>query len=169
MGWGRLGHRVISRLAEQHMTPQAKAAVAELLEPGESLADALLWADQNRGRQAKTAPWHYVDVPLDEPKQDSKWSADDPKMGCVADKINEFRLVIKDKTKTVEARRFALRFLIHCIEDMHRNSDALHPRCFVRRISIRRPAGRPHFLVGLAIGILLAGRTSVGDGTMHFE
>ncbi len=33
--------------------------------------------------------------------------------------INEFRLVIQDKTKTNEERRFALRFLIHCIEDMH--------------------------------------------------
>ena len=37
----------------------------------------------------------------------------------MVDKINEFRLVIKDKTKTVEERRFALRFLIHCVEDMH--------------------------------------------------
>jgi nuclease S1 len=40
--WGRLGHRVISRLAEQHLTPKAKATIAELLEPGESLADASL-------------------------------------------------------------------------------------------------------------------------------
>ena len=39
--------------------------------------------------------------------------------GCVVDKINEFRLVIKDQTRTVEERRFALRFLIHCLEDMH--------------------------------------------------
>jgi hypothetical protein len=29
--WGRLGHRVISRLAEKQLTPQAKAAIAELL------------------------------------------------------------------------------------------------------------------------------------------
>jgi nuclease S1 len=48
------------------MTPAAKAGVAALLEPGESLADASLWAGQNRGRLPKTAPWHYVDVPLDE-------------------------------------------------------------------------------------------------------
>ena len=44
----RPGHRVISRLAEKHMTPAAKAGVAALLEPGELLADASLWADQNR-------------------------------------------------------------------------------------------------------------------------
>jgi hypothetical protein len=37
--WGRLGHRAISRIAEKQLTPRAKAAIAELLEPGESLAD----------------------------------------------------------------------------------------------------------------------------------
>ena len=56
--WGRLGHPVISRLAEKHMTQEAKAAVAALLEPGESLADASLWADENRGRLPNTAPRH---------------------------------------------------------------------------------------------------------------
>ena len=54
--WGRLGHRVISRLAEQRLTPAARAALVELLEPGESLADASLWADENRRRLPKTAP-----------------------------------------------------------------------------------------------------------------
>jgi hypothetical protein len=56
---------------------------------------------------------------LDEPKYDPKWSADDPKKGCVIDKINEFRRVVKDTSRSIEERRFALRFLIHCVEDMH--------------------------------------------------
>jgi S1/P1 Nuclease len=64
--WGRLGHRVISRLAEARLTPTAKAAIAELLGPGESLADASLWADENHGRLPMTAPWHYIGIPLDE-------------------------------------------------------------------------------------------------------
>jgi nuclease S1 len=42
LAWGRIGHRVIARLAEKHMTPQARVAVPSLLEPGESLADASL-------------------------------------------------------------------------------------------------------------------------------
>ncbi len=112
----RLGHRVISRVAENNLNPKAKAAIAELLSPGESLADASTWADEHRRQLPRTAPWHY---PLDEPKHDSKWSADDPKHGCVVDKINEFRMTLKDKSKSVEDRRFALRFLIHCVEDMH--------------------------------------------------
>jgi hypothetical protein len=37
----------------------------------------------------------------------------------VVDKINEFNLTLKDKIKSVEDRRFALRFLIHCVEDLH--------------------------------------------------
>jgi hypothetical protein len=83
------------------------------------LADASLWADENRGRLPKTAPWHYVDVPLEEPRYDARFSGDIPSKGCVVDKINEFRLVVKDKSKSVEGRRFALRFLIHCLQDMH--------------------------------------------------
>jgi hypothetical protein len=72
--WGRLGHRVISRLAEKELTPTAKATIAELLAPGESLADASTWPDEIKGRMRHTAPWHYVDVPLDEPKYDAKFS-----------------------------------------------------------------------------------------------
>jgi hypothetical protein len=45
LAWGRLGHRVIARLAEKHMTPEAKNGAAALLGSGESMADASLWAD----------------------------------------------------------------------------------------------------------------------------
>jgi S1/P1 Nuclease len=68
--WGRPGHRVISRLAEQHLTEKAKAGIKELLAGGESLADASTWADEHRSQLPKTAPRQYVDVPLDEPKYD---------------------------------------------------------------------------------------------------
>jgi hypothetical protein len=117
LAWGRLGHRVISRFAEKQLTPTAKAAIAELLEPGEYLANASTWADEVRGRMRETAPWHYVDVPLDQPRYDSKYSGE--KIGCVVDKINEFRLVVRDKSKSIDDQRFALRFLVHCLEDMH--------------------------------------------------
>jgi nuclease S1 len=94
LAWGRLGHRVISRFAEQHLTDKAKAGIAALLPEGESLADASTWADEHRRQLPNTAPWHYVYVPLDEPAYDPKWSKDDPKFGCVVDKINEFRKTV---------------------------------------------------------------------------
>jgi hypothetical protein len=60
-----------------------------------------------------------VDVPLDEPRYDAKSSADDPKHGCVVDKIIDFKATLKGRSRSVEDRPFALRFLIHCVEDMH--------------------------------------------------
>ena len=119
--WGRLGHRVISRhRREEPDTRKPGPRSPSCSNQAKRLADAsTLGRSRTAGRLPKTAPWHYVDVPLDEPEYDSKWSADDPKNGCVVDKINEFRTTLKDKTKSVEDRRFALRFLIHCVEDMH--------------------------------------------------
>ena len=61
--WGRVGQRVVARLAERHLTDGAKAEIKALLEPGESLADASTWADEVREKMRHTAPWHYVDVP----------------------------------------------------------------------------------------------------------
>ena len=54
--WGRLGHRVIARLAEQHMTAKTKEAVKALLPEGESLADASTWADEHRRDIRESAP-----------------------------------------------------------------------------------------------------------------
>ncbi len=58
--WGRLGHRGISRMAEQRLTATARAATAALLEEGESLADASTWADEYPKHHKGTGPWHYV-------------------------------------------------------------------------------------------------------------
>jgi hypothetical protein len=46
------------------MTEKARDALAELLETNETIAGASLWADENRRRLPKAAPWHYVDVPF---------------------------------------------------------------------------------------------------------
>ena len=104
---------------ENRLNPKAKAAIAALLDEGESLADASTWADEHRRELPKTLPWHYVDVPLDEPKYHSRFSGDVPEKGSVVDKINEFRLTLKDMARSADDRRLAFRFLIHCVEDMH--------------------------------------------------
>ena len=66
-----------------------------------------------------TAPWHYVDVPLDEPRYDDRFAADTPQKGYIVPKIRELKLVLKDRSKPVEERRQALRFLVHFVEDLH--------------------------------------------------
>jgi hypothetical protein len=116
LAWGRQGHRVASRLTEARLTAGASAAVRDLLDSGESLSDASTWADEHRREMPESAPWHYVNVPLDKPRYDPKFC---PPQGCVVSKIKEFRDVLADKTASREERQKALRFLVHFVQDMH--------------------------------------------------
>ena len=90
--WGRVGHRVTARIAEKHVNPKAKAAVAALLGDGESIADASTWADEQKRRIKGSAPWHYVDVPLDQEWYDSRFSGPGAEKGCIVDKIHDMRI-----------------------------------------------------------------------------
>ncbi len=62
--WGRLGHRVISRIAEKKLNPKAKAAIAELLDEGESIADASTWPSRSKrtknNAKLGVAPARYI-------------------------------------------------------------------------------------------------------------
>jgi nuclease S1 len=113
--WGRLGHRLIAKMAERHLSPEAKAAVAELLEPGESLADASAWADENRTRVHGSGAWHYANVSIDEPRYADRVAGE----GQVVPRIHEFQAILRDRTRPVSERRRALRFLVHLVEDLH--------------------------------------------------
>lgn len=114
--WGRLGHRASAKLAATLLTPQAKAAVQELLEPGESLADLSTLADEIRRDRPETGPWHYVNVPIAEPRYDRRFSS--PK-GCLVERIRTWRLVLSDRRASRAERREALLWIVHLVEDLH--------------------------------------------------
>lgn len=118
-GWGALGHRVIAKFAERHLSESAQDGIRELLEPGESLADASTWADENRERIPASGPWHFASIPLDEPAYDARFARPRSREGTIVPKIREFRAVVRDRTKPIEQRRRALRFLVHLVEDLH--------------------------------------------------
>ena len=122
---GRFGHRVISRLAEKQMTPLQRPPSPNSSDPASrspTSGSGRTRTVANPGCAAR--PWALVCRPLwgqnaIDQEYSTRFCGDDPKMSCVVDKVNEFRLIIKEKTKTVGERRFALRLLIHCVEDMH--------------------------------------------------
>jgi hypothetical protein len=146
--WGRTGHRTIAKFAERHLSDRAKAEIAELLEAGESLADCSTWADEHRRELPKTAPWHYVDVPRDEPRYDDRFAGDTPEKGFIVPKIRELKVVLKDRSRPVEERRFALRFQVHLVQDLHmplhvgenhdKGGNALQVRWFDRGSNLHR-------------------------------
>jgi len=114
--WGRLAHRAAGRLAEARLTPKARAAVLALLEPGESLADASLWADEVRRDRPETSTWHYVNVPITDSRYDDRYCRGN---GCVVGKVRDFRKLLADPTAPRLQRQEALRFLAHFLQDMH--------------------------------------------------
>lgn len=65
ISWGVTGHRTIGKIAENHLTPQARTAVQDLLGSA-TLADVSTWADEvrNQPEYRHTPPWHFLNLPL---------------------------------------------------------------------------------------------------------
>lgn len=144
-GWGKIGHRVISTLAEKRLSQDATAGLRELLEPGESLADASLWPDEHRREIRGSAAWHYVNVPISEPLYVSRYC---PESGCVVSKTIEMRSVLANASAPLDERRQALRFFVHFLQDLHqpvhvgdrgdRGGNDLQVRFFERGTNLHR-------------------------------
>ncbi|QEH37236.1 S1/P1 Nuclease [Aquisphaera giovannonii] len=115
LGWGRNAHRAATRVAESRLTPEARAAVRELLEPGESLVDASTWADENSRNIPGSANWHFVNVPIASPR----YTPADCRGNCVVSRLEEFRRILADRNAPRARRQMALRYVVHLVEDAH--------------------------------------------------
>lgn len=81
--WGDDGHQTVGKIASLRIKPQTAKKIAEILKPGETLANIATWADTVKERMGKSDPdpdtneflqdlvhneknreWHYDDLPL---------------------------------------------------------------------------------------------------------
>jgi S1/P1 Nuclease len=115
--WGPEGHSLVARIAEANLTAEARAQIAALLGPGETLHGLASWADEVRRSRPETEPWHYIDIPISRPALDM--ARDCAAKGCVITAIEEFRKVLADKNASQAKRREALLFVVHFVGDMH--------------------------------------------------
>lgn len=129
--WGRAGHRLTALVADQYLTPQARAAIKELLH-GQDISEIASWADEVRTAHPETGKWHYVDTPRDQPKfnrdRDCPLNAADPKSpwrDCVTDRILYFEGRLGDDSLPPEQRAEALKYLVHFIGDVHQPFHAI--------------------------------------------
>lgn len=117
--WGGDGHQIICLIAEDRLSPTAKAGIHELLGKDVNISDADIasWADQVRRERRETASWHYVDIPVEATEFGE---ARDGRQGNnVIDKINDFRALLKDPKAPKHDRAEALKFLVHFVGDLH--------------------------------------------------
>ena len=122
--WGRLGHRLVADLAQDELTPKTRAAVDRLLagEPDPTLAGIANWADQLRGSDPdlgkRSSKWHYADI-AENGCADYEPPRDCPNGDCVIEAIRAQTAILADASQPIEARRQALKFVVHFIGDAH--------------------------------------------------
>lgn len=122
LAWSAEGHRVVARIADAGLTPEARAVVDRLLagEVDPTLAGVAAWADELRDHQPekgrRTARWHYINFDGRcgfEPPRDC------PGNNCVVTQANMNYRVLADTAKPDEVRAEALKFVVHLVGDLH--------------------------------------------------
>lgn len=117
LGWGQEGHQVVATIAERHLTARARERVRQILGPEVSLAAVSTWADEIRPSRPKTAPWHYIDIPLNASAIDPARDCQDG--DCVTAVITRFVAVLRDNASSLDAKSEALKFVVHFVADLH--------------------------------------------------
>ncbi len=127
--WGPRGHRLVAEIAAARLTPEARRHVQSLL-GGQTMADVARWADDHAAGNRQTAPWHYVNLPLDavrydrdrdcpRPRGAARGSVADGWRDCVVDRVLSSRDRLADSRLDRASRATALRFLVHLVGDLH--------------------------------------------------
>lgn len=123
LAWSRLGHAMVGEIAQRHLDPVARAEVARLLagEPIPTLAGVASWADDLRAtdpdRFRQTSHWHYINARGGGCGFDL--ARDCPDGDCVVGAIERQLAILGDRSQPLEARRDALKFLVHFVGDVH--------------------------------------------------
>lgn len=130
--WGAQGHRLVARIAERELTPQAHAEVDRLLagEPNPSLPGIAAWADALRRSDPdlgkRSARWHYVN--LGEHGCRYLPARDCPGGDCVVQALATQSAILADHDQPLPARRQALKFVVHLAGDIHQPMHAGYAR-----------------------------------------
>lgn len=120
--WGAVGHRTIGLLAQERLTPQARAWVQGLL-GAEDLPAVANWADSLRSTdQYRATVWYHFEkisdgVPfLDHVRGLPDWQK---AKGGVITAILAAEDTLRDSSKSHNERADALKFLVHFVGDLH--------------------------------------------------
>jgi nuclease S1 len=124
-GWGYHGHRIVAVIAADNLTPAAQSHVAGILGvPTENRAIAeamasisILPDSEFKERIPATAPWHFINICLQDPRADIAKRCPDGE--CVVGKIDEYSRRLKESNYDRWGEKGDLAFLIHFIGDIH--------------------------------------------------
>jgi hypothetical protein len=115
-----MGHRTIGRIAENHLSPNAKAGVRSLL-GDETLADVAPWADEVRNQPEfrATGSWHFLNLPLGLSYSEFQKTVEGMTQENIYSALLKQERVIADKGSSREKKVEALKFIVHFVGDLH--------------------------------------------------
>jgi len=127
ISWGSLGHRTVASIAERHLSPSAKAAVADLLS-GESLEDISTWADEIRSNPSyrQTASWHFLNLPSGLDHAAFMVQVRSMSQENVVSSVHHFEEVLANPRSNKSEKTEALKFLVHFVGDIHQPMHISH-------------------------------------------
>ena len=117
LAWGKEGHAVVAQIADDYLSPQARAQVSRLLalEPGATLESISSWADEHRNPE--TGKWHYVNFRRGSGFEYS--AADCPGDACLVPAIARQEAILRDTSSSDLDRLTALKYIVHLVGDVH--------------------------------------------------
>jgi S1/P1 Nuclease/Metal binding domain of Ada len=124
-GWGLDGHKIIAVITADNLTPAAASHVADILGVAadkRAIATAMEAASilpdtEFRAEDKSTAPWHFIDICLQDRRADVP--ARCPRGKCVTSKIDEYSKRVRESHYDRWGAKGDLAFLIHFVGDIH--------------------------------------------------
>lgn len=143
--WGDKGHQTVGKVASLRIKPRTAARIAQILKPGETLANIASWADTVKTRMGQTDPDEDTNAFLQDAAHNEKngeWHYDNLPLGCKDYQTctgftldNDVVHMLNVCIRTLQGRpdpnhplskRVALKLMVHFLGDMHQ---PLHIGC----------------------------------------
>lgn len=121
--WGPLGHRIVARLAEARLTPQARVEAQRLLglRGARHLDDVAVWADDLRDTNPdlfrRTKRLHFVNFHSRDCIYDPPRDCRDGQ--CAVAAIDKYSAILANPANPPADRAEALAFVVHFVGDIH--------------------------------------------------
>jgi hypothetical protein len=114
--WGIRGHRIVARIAENHLTENARKKVNKLLAE-DTLPKVANEPDSFRSdsKWKCAAPFHYVSIE----DKENYLSAGKNAKGDIVRALFYFEDVLRNKKSTPAMKTVALKWLVHLVGDLH--------------------------------------------------
>ncbi|MBC7475482.1 MAG: hypothetical protein H7263_14425, partial [Candidatus Sericytochromatia bacterium] len=132
LAWRDSGHQTVALIAQDHVKPETKKKIDQILGSDTGLDKVSICADDIKhnpvncankfqlGKRVETHAWHYINIPLSEknPTVESiqKYCKNDD---CINSQIKNTITILHNKDSSKLEKQTALMFLVHFIGDIH--------------------------------------------------